>query len=106
MADFDLKSIMTQLSNLEFNETTYKAETVAPDTNFEPVYDPVVDHPRYYWMAQLCHILSKKFDLSYAAIGRILNEPEANVRRWIKKVAHDFNSFSEIQEAFLYEDRW
>ena len=47
MADFDLKSIMTQLSNLEFNEPTYKAETVAPDTNFEPVYDPVVDHPRY-----------------------------------------------------------
>ena len=106
MADFDLKSIMTQLNNLEFNEPIYTGEPVTAETNFEPLYDPGVDHPRYYWMAQISHILSKNFGLSYAAIGRILNEPEANVRRWVKKVAHDFTSFSDIQEVFTNENRW
>ncbi len=106
MADFDLKSIMMQLSNLEFNAPMYTGETVDSETKFEPIYDPVEDHPRYYWMAQICHILNTNFELSYAAIGRILNEPEANIRRWIKKVAREFESFTQIQEAFNYEDRW
>ena len=40
MADFDLKSIMTQLNNLEFNEPIYTGEPVTAETNFEPLYDP------------------------------------------------------------------